>query len=54
MKYYYSTEYCDYVCDLNGFKIILKENDLEEIELEEMKRDIGGEIGLNEGEENKC
>jgi hypothetical protein len=44
MKYYYSGEYCDYICDLEGFKIILKEEDLEEILLEEMKRDIGGEM----------
>ena len=50
MKYYYSSECLDYICDLDGFKIILKEDDLEEIELEEMKRDIGGEMYCSKNE----
>lgn len=41
MKYYYSDECCDYICTLDSFKIILKEDDLKKIELEEMKRDFG-------------
>ncbi len=50
MKYYYSNEGCDYVCILDEFKEIMLEGDEEEIELEEMKRDYGGEMycGNNE------
>lgn len=47
MKYYYSFELCDgWVMTLEEAKESLKEEDIgeEEIELEEMKRDIGGNM----------
>ena len=45
MKYYYSDEFCDgWVMTLEDAKETLKEDDVEEIELEEMKRDIGGNM----------
>jgi len=50
MKYYYSDEYCEYVCSLDGFKIILEEDDIEEMELEEMERDFGGEMYCKKNE----
>lgn len=50
MKYYYSTEYCEYVCILDEFINTLEEDDIEEMELEEMKRDYGGEMYCNKNE----
>ena len=52
MKYYYSNELCDDgVMTLEEAKETLKEDDVEEIELEEMKRDYGGEMYCNKNEE---
>jgi len=51
MKYYYSSEGCDYVCILDEFKEIMLEGGEEEIALEEMKRDYGGEMYCNKNEE---
>ena len=48
MKYYYSFEFCDGgVTTLEEAKETLKEDDVEEIELEEMKRDYGGKMWCN-------
>ena len=52
MKYYVNEEYCErFACTLDTFKEILKDEDLKEIELEEQKRDYGGEMWCRKNEE---
>lgn len=48
MRYFTNEEYSEMVYTLDFFKNMLIDDDLEKLELEEMKRDIGGEMWCEE------
>ena len=51
MRYFTNEEYSEMVYTLDFFKDMIVDEDLEEIELEEMKRDYGGEMWCKENQD---